>query len=183
MNVQNSERFQSSKGNLIPVILVLVGLFIGGFFTYDLYYSSMEKSSNLEDVTREVEGYRKTLDSLNTLKQSVASDTAQADVVRYAGNYREDQILESIFAVSGSGVSIGSVSLNPGERLPSGISLASVGLSIQADSVARLNTFIDDLTGVYGKRRYLVKGLTFPMDTDASAPVSASVQLGLYYLK
>lgn len=183
MKTATTERFQSSKNNILPIVLVLLGLFVGGFFTYDLYYSSVEKSSQLEEAKAVAQDKQQTLDGLNSLKQKAGSQEAQADAMRYAGQYREDQILDSLFALAGSGVTIGSVSFTEGERLPVGISLATVNVSVQAATLDQFESFIDDLTSENAKRRYLIKSMSFPYDTSSSLPISASLQLGLYYLK
>lgn len=183
MKANTPARFQSSTGQVLPVLFVLIGFFIGGFFTYDLGYSMMDKSSVLEDTQHESAEKRKILDALGVIKQSANLPENQADIQKYAGQFREDQILESLFTVSGSGVAIGGITFQSGERLPSGISLGNVSITVQAESLTRFNALIDDLTSENAKRRYIVKGLSFPYDTSSSAPIAATLQLGLYYIK
>lgn len=183
MKANTPVRFQNSSGQFLPVLLVLIGFFVGGFFTYDLGYTMMDKSSVLEDIQHEAAEKRKTLDALGAIKQSADLPENQVDIQKYAGQFREDQILESLFAVSGSGVTIGAVSFQQGERLPSGISLGSVNISVQAENLTRFNSLIDDLTGENAKRRYMIKALSFPYDTNSASPIAATIQLGLYYIK
>ena len=171
-------RFQSGTNLSLPVACILLGILILSFFTYDGYRSYIEKNDRLASETDKGNQTKLTIDRLNALRATSETASGKLQKERYAGTFREDQILESLFSLVGSGISIGSVSMGFGERLPIGLSLAGITLSVAADNVEALNGYIDALTGTAGNRRYMIKGLSFPMDTNnLASPVIANLQL------
>ncbi len=93
-------------------------------------------------------------------------------------------LLESIFALAGNGADIGSVSLDAGEILTSGMTLAGINITVDTANLDTLLKFIDRATGTDAKRRFLVKSLSFAYESAVTtSPITASIQLGAYTIK
>lgn len=107
----------------------------------------------------------------------------QAEISRYGGEFREDTILDSIFSPTNAGISIANISMSKGEKTANGLSLANISLSFKAQDVYTLNTFLDYLTNGKNNKSYVIKNLSFPLDTTKNEAVSASIELGMYYFE
>lgn len=105
----------------------------------------------------------------------------QDDIGRYGSEFREDAILDSLFTPI-NGVNIANISISKGEKTPNGLSLATIALSFKVQDITTLNRFLDYLTNSKtNKRSYIIRNLNFPLDTTKNEPVSASMELGMYY--
>ncbi len=85
---------------------------IGLVFTYDMAFGYLEKKSTLESAQSRTAETGKVLETLKKLEATVSTPEAKAESERYAGTYREDQILSHIFQTVGSGATIGGISLS-----------------------------------------------------------------------
>jgi len=107
----------------------------------------------------------------------------QNDIERYAGDFREDTILDNLFAPM-TGINIANIAMSKGEKSPNGLSLANISLSFKAQDVSTLNNFLSYLTNdKTGKKSYIIKNLNFPLDTTKAGPVSANIELAMYYFE
>lgn len=118
------------------------------------------------------------------MAKSIENDVElQSNIERYAGDFREDTILDSLFATI-NGISIANISIAKGEKVPNGLSLANISLSLKAQDTNTLNNFLNYLTNSKtNKKSYIIKNLNFPLDTTKNEPVSASLELGMYYFE
>lgn len=85
------------------IVAAVIAVLIGIFFTYDLYSSSLQKADELEALRVSEVSVTKTLDALNAFNITANSNT---DSQKYIGIARDDILLESIFALSGTGIEI-----------------------------------------------------------------------------
>ncbi len=107
----------------------------------------------------------------------------QNDIERYAGDFREDTVLDSLFAPM-NGVNIANISISKGEKSPNGLSLANISLSFKVQDINALNNFLNYLTNSKtNKKSYIIKNLNFPLDTTKNEPVSANIELSMYYFE
>jgi hypothetical protein len=176
-STQIPSRFQGSQSSLLPVLAILFAMIIGILFTYDLATGYLEKKSNLESAEARKIQVGTTLESLKALEASLSTPEAKAESERYAGVYREDQILSHLFETVGTGSTIGNISLSKGEKLPSGISLAALSVDVETPSLESFLSLLDRLVDENAKKRYLVKGLNFAYDTSNILPISTTLQL------
>lgn len=118
------------------------------------------------------------------MSKNIENDVGlQSDIERYAGDFREDTIFDSLFAPI-NGISIANIALSKGEKSPNGLSLATISLSLKAQDVNTLNSFLDYLTNSkINKKSYIVKSLNFPLDTTKNEAVPVSLELGMYYFE
>jgi len=118
------------------------------------------------------------------MKDNIEKDTTlQNEISRYGGDFREDAILDSIFSPNNTGISIANISLSKGEKTANGLSLANISLSFKAQDIYTLNTFLNYLTSGKNSKSYVIKNLSFPLDTTKNEAVSASIELGMYYFE
>lgn len=74
--------------------------------------------------------------------------------------------------------------MSKGEKSPNGLSLATISLSLKAQDVGTLNNFLNYLTNSKtNKKSYIIKNLSFPLDTTKNDPVAASIELAMYYFE
>lgn len=116
-------------------------------------------------------------------KNIANNEELQNDIERYAGDFREDAVLDSIFAPM-NGINIANITMSKGEKSPNGLSIATISLSFKAQDTNALNNFLDYMTNSKkNKKSYIIKNLNFPLDTTKNAPVSANIELGMYYFE
>ncbi len=165
------------------IILLVASMLIGSFLSYDLYYKVIEKSDTLEQLQLRSKEKEALLTTLNAFKATAGSPDTASDIDRYAGLFREDLLLSDLSRVSGTGAAMGNVTIDRWSKLPSGLSLASISLAVQTNTLDDLLTFLDRLNDANGKRRYFVKNMSIPLDFSTNLPVSTTLSLGLFYLK
>lgn len=173
-----------SKPQIISLLLIAASIIIGFFFTIDQGYSHIEKKDTLEATKQELAEKKRALQKLQDTAKAIESDTVlQSDIERYAGAFREDTIFDSLFATI-NGINIASISISKGEKSPNGLSLASISLSLKAQDSNALNNFLNYLTNSKtGKKSYIIKSLTFPLDTTKNDPISVNIELGMYFFE
>lgn len=107
----------------------------------------------------------------------------QDDIKRYGSGFREDTILDSLFTPI-VGINIANISISKGEKSPNGLSFAGISLSFKAQDITTLSNFLDYLTNKKtNSKSYIIKNLTFPLDTTKNEPISASIELNMYYFE
>ena len=111
-STQIPSRFQGSQSSLFPILAILLAMIIGLLFTYDMASGYLEKKSNLESAEARKIQVGNTLESLKTLETSLSTPEAKSESERYAGIYREDQILSHLFETVGTGSRIGNITLS-----------------------------------------------------------------------
>ena len=144
----------------------------------------MANKDAFESSKKEVIEKKWTLQHLQDMTKNVEQDTALlSDIERYAGNFREDIIFDNLFALI-NGISIANISLSPWEKSPNGLSLANISLSIKAQDMNALTNYLNNLTrSTIGKKSYIIKNLSFPLDTTKNEPIAASLEISMYYFK
>lgn len=178
----NRQTIEASKKHTSKVLILTLALAIGFFFTRDQYYTYLDNSTTLEQAKKENTDKKTVLDTLNSLKSRIASDeTLKRTIDQFGQSFREDLILDSLFTHM-NGVSVASANISKGEKLPNGISIGTVSLSFRVDSITTLNSFLEYLTSDKSNKRYMIKSLSFPLDTTKFEPFSVSAELGTYYI-
>lgn len=175
---------EKNKKQIISLVLLVLSIIIGFFFTIDQGYSYIEKKDTLETSKKEVSEKKWDLERLQNMAKNIENDVElQSDIERYAGDFREDTILDSLFATI-NGISIANISMAKWEKVPNGLSLANISLSFKAQDTNTLNNFLNYLTNSKtNKKSYIIKNLNFPLDTTKNEPVSASLELSMYYFE
>ena len=155
------------------------------FVLKDEYGNYINVQSSLASIQESAKQAQANLSKLNSVKQALTSSgTAYAEVQRYAGEYREDAVIDGVFPSNNPAVNVGSVTINPGDRTPNGLSKATVAVSVTANDLDSFVSYLNTHNGENAPRRFLVEGLSLPLDTaNPTGALTASLQLGMYYFK
>lgn len=175
---------EKNKKQIISLVLLSVSILIGFFFTIDQGYSYIEKRDTLEVTRKEASEKKAELAKLNELVTTIKNNVQlRDDMERFGSVFREDTIMNSIFAHI-NGISIASFSVSRGEKVPNGLSLATISLSFKADNLGVLNNYLNYLTNSKeNKRSYIIKNISFPFDSTKNEAVSVNLSLGMYYFE
>lgn len=179
-----SENKKRSRDQIISIVLLIGSIVIGFFFTMDQGYGYIEKKDTLEATKKEASEKKQSLQKLQATVQNIETSVElQSDIERYAGDFREDVIFDSIFTPA-KGISIATVSLSKGEKMPNGLSLATISVSLKAQDTNVLGEFLNYLTkSEINKKSYIINSLTFPLDTTKNEAVSVNMELAMYYFE
>ena len=164
------------------MILLLVSILLLFWVVQPEYADYADKSTVADGVKSDLEKKTSELDALNTIKTRLDDPTVRAQVDRYAGEFREDTVLASVFGARTLGVNLASVSMSPGQRLTNGLSLANISVSFTTRDLPTLTQYLSYLTAPDSDRRYVIKTLAFPYGKDHKSDISVSATLGMYYL-
>lgn len=101
---------------------------------------------------------------LTTLQDRLKDDEAfKKQVARYAGSYREDELLANIRSIVGASAELKDISMSRGAQDPSGLSRANMNVSFHVNTVTDLRQLINNLLASEGEnRRILLKSFTMP---------------------
>lgn len=179
--LQNTEK---NRKQIVSLVFLSLSILIGFFFTMDQGYGYIEKKDMLETTKKEASEQKQVLEKLQNMAKNIASSAElQGDIERYAGDFREDAIIDSLFAPI-NGISIANISISKGEKSPNGLYLATISLSLKTQNINALNNFLTYLTSSKtNKKSYIVKNLNFPLDTTRNDAASVSLELGMYYFE
>ncbi len=175
---------EKNKKQIISLVLISLSILIGFFFTMDQGYSYIEKKDTLETTKKEANEKKAELTKLEALINTIKTNTGLLDdIERFGSTFREDIIIDSLFAHI-NGISIASFSVSRGEKSPNGLSLATVSLSLKAEDISALSNYLNYLTNSKAnKRSYVIKNISFPLDTTKNEAVSVNLSLGMYYFE
>ncbi|HRI36606.1 MAG TPA: hypothetical protein PK765_06150 [bacterium] len=176
----NANASTLSSRAMLTTIIAIVTLGLLYFVTwneYDRYLASGDRLAMLQSRKAErMEAQQK----LEAIRDEVATPDVRADLVRYAGAFREDELYDHLFEGSRD-LKIGSVSLAKGSQLPNGLSFGTVSLNFETPDIPALNRYLEYLTNQNAERRYVIKSVSFPYEPGMSGPFGVGLSLGLYY--
>lgn len=180
-NVQPPEsRKTAPVPEFLPAILLAAAILVSAFFAYPDYYALTGKRDEYAQAVQERDARSKELSELDALKTKASEPAFAQDLERYAGPYREDAVIESLFAGTTNSVLPISVGLDRGSKLPSGLSQGSVELGLRVGNQAALLRYVTYLTSEQAKKRFVIKSMSFPFDSTSPKiePFSVSISLG-----
>jgi hypothetical protein len=175
--MKQSIQFESQKSQMFPILLGIISIFVGIFFTYDQVILSLENDTKIEAAIAEKNQSGELLKTLNKYEEKSKEQSTQGTIV---GVFREDTILEKVFELVGTRGNIWNITITPGERLSTGLALATISLNIETDSLDNFLAILDDATKWKGQR-YYIRGLTIPYESGKSEAVNTVLQLGMYH--
>lgn len=169
----------SSKATLTALfaLVALALLFFVTWGEYDRYLAGHDRLAAIEARKSSLVETQKKLEAIRT---DIATPAVRADLVRYAGSFREDELYDSILE-GGRDLKIGAISLAKGSQLPNGLSFATVSVGLEVPDIPALNRYLDYLTSPDSTRRYVIKSLSVPYTPGMTGPFGVGLSLGLYY--
>lgn len=173
--------YENNKKSMYASILLVVTVIIAFFFTKSLYTDNIEASTNLELSNNQATELKTKLDELTTIKESIAKDEkTKKDIAWFGSSFREDKIIDSIFA-SKDGIAINDISIEKWSKLPNWLMMWNISLNIEANKLDLLNKYLKYLSSNENNIKYVIKSVTFPFDSRTDLPVTASINLWMYY--
>ena len=178
--MNQTTKYRASSQDVLGVFLFLITLLVGFFVTYDYFQQYIW----LQNTKSELQAAQVTKQAMKTeltaLQDRLKDDAFKKQVSRYAGSYREDELLANIRAIVGTSAELKDISMSRGAQDPSGLSRANMNVSFHVNTVTDLRQLINNLLASEGEnRRILLKSFTMP---EWTGPFDLSLALEVYYL-
>lgn len=177
----------------VPVILAL-GLIWAIFVLRPAYTSYIDTDTKKVDLTTKQNDMQKNLDALISLQTSINSSGSSeiAEKVRKLNQgWDEAKIMTAIMLsdytkwndIVPPSISISTISIDKGKKLPSGLSFGSITLTLSSDSI---DNVVDFLTYLTSSSSYIFTLDTIQLPITAPAQketqwVTLPIELGVYY--
>lgn len=180
--LNNAERRNNERKNFYAIAIILITVIIWFFVTSDFYVSYLAHSEENTMTENKAASLNKELNSLNEKKKQFENDKLTQKLInQFAWEYREDLIINQLYA-SFTWVTVDSLSMDKWQKLPNWLSLANITVSVSAKDVKTLNSFLDYLTSAESNIRFIIKNISFPLDSNSpDNPTQATVSLWMYY--
>jgi len=182
---------------LAPIILALT-LFFAVLILKPLYTSSIEKMT-LESATEaNLEKKVQIRDELAKIEASFTSSGTPSDLVSKVKKLDKKFVVSDIMEAvmlnnftkntlsSDARISLGSISVNKGSKLPSGLSLGSVSVEVTGVEMRDVINYITYLT-TESPYAFTIDSITLPLDTEvpdslgSTGNFTLALSLGVYY--
>jgi hypothetical protein len=188
----------ASKSRIYAPIILGLAIFVGIFMTKPLYEWYLLSVTERMVTENEYEEKAKVLESLTAMKKQLESQwtgtTELTDKVnKLTKKWDSADIMAAVmlneFTLSNSltspRISIGSISTSKGSKLPSGLWLWSVSVSVSARTLDDMITYITYLTQT-SPFVFTIDEISLPIDTGASDDtsndsISLALSLGVYH--
>ncbi len=173
--------YENNKKSMYASILLIIAVIVAFFFTKNLYFANIEATTNLELSNTQSSELKTKLDELTTIKENIAKDEkTKKDIAWFGSSFREDKIIDSIFG-SKDGIAINDVSIDKWSKLPNWLMMWNISINIEANKLDLLNKYLKYLSSNENNIKYVIKNVAFPFDSRTDLPVSASINLWMYY--
>ena len=179
--MNQTTKYRASSQDVLWVFLFLITLLIGFFVTYDYFGQYIGLQTTKNELQTAQTAKKATKAELTTLQDRLKDDEAfKKQVARYAGSYREDELLANIRSIVGASAELKDISMSRWAQDPSGLSRANMNVSFHVNTVTDLRQLINNLLASEGEnRRILLKSFTMP---EWTGPFDLSLALEVYYL-
>ncbi len=160
------------------------------------YVASSAQVSALETKAKEKENELKILSDLQAqFSDSKVESALKKKISRYNKTFNEADIMEMMMVkppqlranTDGTyNLMVSAFGVDKGKKLPNGLSLASVNISLQARDVDTLVDYITYLTNQDSETAFTIDSITLPIDTNPDETksiggINMSLSLGMYY--
>lgn len=174
----------ADKKSMYAILLLLLTIAIWFFLTTSLYSTYATSSEEKTGLDTRIESLREEVNVLNKKKDQVSNDKSTREAIaQFASQYREDLILNQIYAKF-DWVLVQDINMDKWQKLPNGLNLAWVSISVTAKNLTELNKYLTYLTDKTSNIRFVIKSVSFPLNSEnTSSAVSASISLGMYYFE
>lgn len=191
--MQNELIYKRTK--VYAPILIGISCLVGILFLRPVYATYIEKTTLITEAEKELSMKQAEYEKLMSLFSKEKDSALMKKVDKIDHKMVTTDIMREVLfndytksksAYDTPRIKIGPVSVDKGSKLPNGLSLGTVSLSIDGKS---MNDVIDFLTFLTMESRhiYLLEGISLPIDTepDALTPTQngygMGVSLGVYY--
>lgn len=178
--MNQTTKYRASSQDVLGVFLFLITLLIGFFVTYDYFQQYIWLQNTKSELQTAQAAKQATKIELTAFQNRIKDEPFKKQVNRYAGSYREDELLANIRAIVGTSAELKDISMSRGAQDPSGLSRANMNVVFHVNTVTDLRQLINNLLASEGEnRRILLKSFTRP---EWTGPFDLSLALEVYYL-
>ncbi len=185
----------SQKNRVYAPIIIGVSLLVIIFGLYPLYTEFVDMSTKIgtmEKIKAEKITKIDAIKKMQALFASTGSSDIKAQVDRYKNKFNPSDIMETVMVnnytknslLTPASINIANINIDAGHKLPSGLSLGTVGITLSADTPDQIIDYITYLT-TESRLAFTIDSITLPLDTANIAPtttgISLSITLGVYY--
>lgn len=184
-----------TKSRIFTPIIFGVTLLIAVLALRPVYMTYVEKNVRIQALEKDYTKLETELNLLKNIKENMSgalSPEKQARIAKLQKPFSTSDIMSIIMLSSytkntttePAAITLSNVSVNPGKKLPNGLSLASVGISLQGKSIANIINYITSLTQD-SPYIFTLDSISLPIDTAPEDIVTGgyalSISLGVYY--
>lgn len=192
-HLQQNNHIQKNKV-YAPIILGLA-LFLITLVLYPAYISYTDKRIEIVSLEKTQQEKQTKIDEINKIRDlfsQTGSSDIKAKVQKYNHTFVPSDIMEIVMVnkftkfseLTPAQVNIWGISVDKGRKLPSGLSLGSVSLTISADNSDQIIDYITYLT-TESPLAFTIDSISLPLDTivlpQDSTGLSINISLGVYY--
>lgn len=180
--LNNSYNRKIKRQNFCAIGLMFITLFCSIFITSNFYTSYIQlNEENIMSETK-IKSMNSELNSLNEKKLKLENDKeTQNTIKQFAWEYREDIILNQLYKPF-AGATVDNVTMNKWTTLPIGLNMANIWVTITTKDTVTLKNFLDYLTWEKSEIRFVIKNISFPLDTnDLNSTIKTDISLWMYY--
>ncbi|MBC7503725.1 hypothetical protein H7169_02040 [Candidatus Gracilibacteria bacterium] len=183
------------KNRVYAPIIVGITLLLVMFLLYPLYTSHADTRITIAGLEKTKLDKQLKIDEVKRMQALFAgsgSSDLKAKVEKYNHRFNSSDIMETIMVnkyttntqLSPAQIAIGSISINEGKKLPSGLTLGSVGFTLSADTPDQVVDYLTYLT-TNSPLAITIDTINLPLDTAgslaSSTAISLAITLGVYY--
>ncbi len=184
------------KNRVYAPIMLWIALLLMVFVLYPKYTSYMDtniKISSLEQSLSEKQTKIDEIKKMQALFAGTGSNDIKSKVQKYNQKFDSSNIMEAFMLnkytessfLSPASIKIGNIAIDKWRKLPNGLSLASVSLTVTADNADQVIDYITYMT-TESSLAVTIDNIALPLDTlqkpqDATTSLSLSLSLGVYY--
>lgn len=184
-----------AKSHIFTPIIFGVALLVAVLALRPVYMTYVEKNVRIQSLEKDYAKLESELNILKNIKENMSgalSPEKQARIVKLQKPFSTSDIMSIVMlsnytkstAAEPAAITISSVSVNPGKKLPNGLSLANVSISLQGKSIANIINYITSLTQD-SPYIFTLDSISLPIDTAPEEIVNGgyalSISLGVYY--
>ncbi len=183
------------KNRVYAPIIIGCSLIIIIFWLYPLYAEYVDTSTEIATIEKIKSEKITKIDAIKKMQALFAgtgSSDLKAQVDRYKNKFNTSDIMETVMVnrytkettLTPASIRVGAITINQGRKLPSGLSLGTIGLSVSADTPDQIVDYLTYLT-TESRLAFTIDSISLPLDTANVAPTttgfSLSITLGVYY--
>lgn len=186
-NQQNKHHYN----RVYAPILISIAIIVGVFVLKPAYTDYLAKQTQLATLDKTKMDKQAFLNNLLAIQKSLASSSGSTEIIEKVKKLDQKFDVSNIMAtvmlndytrptaISRPKISIASIAVDEGSKLPSGLSLGNVSLSLSSTSV---DDMIDFITYLTKSSNYLftIDSISLPIDTtDTANSAGVSLNIGL----
>jgi hypothetical protein len=179
----------TKKNRVYAPMIIGISLFLITLVLYPLYTNYVDSSIEILVLEKSKAEKQKKIDEIKAIQllfSGSGSSDMKSKVQKYNHAFDTSDIMEVVMVnkytkastLTPSQINIGSISVDKGKKLPSGLSLATVSAVVSADTPDQIIDYITYLT-TESAYAFTIDGISLPLDTAVAAQDNKGLSLTL----